>query len=275
MNNILKRTITGTLFVALLVFCILFNQLTFSVLFLFVSLMGLREFHGLTNEHYHVQVSPFAAGICGGLFFVLNYFSGSCAGVLQEYEILSIYFLSVVVVLAIELFRKKENPIHDWAFFILGQVYIAVPFAMLNYIAFVPSFGCYNWLIVLAFFVVIWVYDTGAFLVGMSIGKHKMFPRVSPKKSWEGLFGGIFFALVSGFVFSYFDDTMTLFQWLGFAFAIAVSATFGDLSESLLKRNIGVKDSGNILPGHGGILDRFDSVLFASVVAVAYLSLFV
>lgn len=124
----------------------------------------------------------------------------------------------------------------------------------------------------IALFATIWINDTGAYIIGVSFGKHRLFERVSPKKSWEGFFGGALAALAAGYVFSVFIPDLTLVQWLLFSQIVVVFGTFGDLIESLLKRTIGTKDSGNILPGHGGFLDRFDSMLLAAPVIFIYLS---
>ena len=126
----------------------------------------------------------------------------------------------------------------------------------------------------MSFFIFIWINDTGAFLVGITIGHHRLFERISPKKSWEGFAGGLIFSLMTAWIFSLFYDNFSLIQWLGFSLTISISSTFGDLCESLLKRTIHIKDSGHILPGHGGLLDRFDSVLLAAPAAYIYLQIF-
>lgn len=268
MSNILQRTITGIIFISLLLFSILYNQYSFGLLFSFITALAVAEFDKLIKTKFEVQVSTTVSVVCALILFASIYFI--TIGWLS-YKFLTIYLLSVGIVLISELYRKKENPILNWAMFTLGQLYIALPFSFLTVVAFADGKGIYHSILILAFFVTVWVYDTGAYLVGMAIGKHKLFERISPKKSWEGFFGGVFFALGCGYVFSMFSDVLSLVQWLGFSLIIVTFATFGDLSESLLKRTLGVKDSGNILPGHGGILDRFDSILFASVAISVYL----
>lgn len=130
----------------------------------------------------------------------------------------------------------------------------------------------FNVTLLIAMFVTIWLNDTGAYLVGVSIGKHKMFERISPKKSWEGFIGGAVTALVTGYVFSLFFPQISLLSWLIFSEIVVVFGTFGDLLESLMKRAIKVKDSGDVIPGHGGLLDRFDSMLLAAPAIFIYLS---
>jgi phosphatidate cytidylyltransferase len=173
------------------------------------------------------------------------------------------------MVLLSELYLQKANPLNNWAYFILGQVLIALPFALLNYILFIDK---WQPLILLSVFATIWINDTGAYLIGVTIGKHRLFERISPKKSWEGFIGGALAALLSGYVFSFLIPQISLINWFIFSEIIVIFGTFGDLMESLMKRTLDVKDSGNVIPGHGGLLDRFDSMLLAAPVVFIYLS---
>ena len=157
----------------------------------------------------------------------------------------------------------------------LSQLYVALPFALLNVLAFQnspeTSSVTYNPILPLSIFVFIWLSDTGAYCVGSLIGKHRLFERISPKKSWEGSIGGAGFSIASSFVFAHFFPFISMWQWAGLAVVVVIFGTWGDLTESLMKRQLGIKDSGNILPGHGGMLDRFDSALMAIPAAVFYL----
>jgi len=271
-KNFIQRTLTGALFAGLLIFCILCNEYTFGAIFLLISVLGVIEFHKLISTKYEIEIHPVVPAIGAALLFVSVYLTV----IYFAFSVfLLVYVLFVSIVFITEIFRKKKNPLLNLAFFALGQIYVALPFALLNFIAFSQGshYGYYNGIFVLAFFVITWIYDTGAYVVGVSIGKHRMCERISPKKSWEGFFGGLVFAMGAACVFAQFDTTLTLLQWLGFSLVIVVFGTFGDLSESLLKRTLDVKDSGNILPGHGGILDRFDSILFAAIAICIYLQL--
>jgi phosphatidate cytidylyltransferase len=266
MNNFVKRTLSGFIFVSLLVGSILLSQYAFAAVFAVICGLAVREFHKLSNMQNNVEVNLWIAFIGGILLFASSFLHASG---IWRYPVFSIYGFYVVVVLIFELYRKKTNPLNNWTYFITGQVFIALPFSLLNFILFIS-----NWqpLILLAVFITIWVNDTGAYLVGITLGKHRLFERISPKKSWEGFFGGAFFALVSGYVFSLFITEISLLNWLIFSEIIVIFGTFGDLIESLMKRTLDVKDSGNVIPGHGGLLDRFDSMLLAAPVIFIYLS---
>lgn len=270
MKNFIQRTITGFLFIIVVIAAILFSEYSFGILFLFLTGLALIEFHNLVESHLDVQLEVWVAAVVGMILYISMF---AFAADWIDSQGFVIYFMVLCAVFIAELYRKKENPVMNWAIFTLGQAYIALPFALLCVIAYIQ--GVYNPVLLLAFFVTIWVYDSGAYLVGITFGKHRLFERISPKKSWEGFFGGLVFALIAGYIFSKFESSLSLNQWFGFAIIIVIFATFGDLSESLLKRTIGVKDSGNIFPGHGGILDRFDSILFATIAISIYLQLII
>lgn len=266
MNNFVKRTISGGIFVAIVVTSILLSPYTFAVVFAVFTALAAHEFHKLTNKPVDIQVNKTVALIGALLLFVCSFVYAS--GKFQ-YPVYSFYGLYIVAVFIAELYRKKQNPVNNLAYFILGQIFIALPFSLLSYILFVSD---YQPIILLAVFISIWVNDTGAYVTGMLLGKHKLFERISPKKTWEGFIGGAVFALISGFVFSLFIPELNLLQWFIFSEIIVIFGTFGDLTESLMKRTENVKDTGNIIPGHGGLLDRFDSMLMSAPVIFIWLS---
>jgi len=266
MNNFVKRTISGGIFVAIVVTSILLSPYTFAVVFAVFTALAAHEFHKLTNKPVDIQVNKTVALIGALLLFVCSFVYAS--GKFQ-YPVYSFYGLYIVAVFIAELYRKKQNPVNNLAYFILGQIFIALPFSLLSYILYVSD---YQPIILLAVFISIWVNDTGAYVTGMLLGKHKLFERISPKKTWEGFIGGAVFALISGFVFSLFIPELNLLQWFIFSEIIVIFGTFGDLTESLMKRTENVKDTGNIIPGHGGLLDRFDSMLMSAPVIFIWLS---
>ena len=268
MNNLVTRTLSGFFFVVLILGSLLLHQLAFLGVFAVIAGWSVHEFHKLTNHQQDVTVNSWIGVIGAVIMFSSSFLYAS--GIIR-YPIFSVYGLYVVFVLISELFLKKPNPFHNWAYFILGQIFIALPFSLLPFVAFIDH-SIYKPLILIAVFVTIWVNDSFAYLFGITLGKHRLFERVSPKKSWEGFFGGALAALVSGYVFSRFIPEISLIQWFIFSEIVVIFGTFGDLIESLMKRTVQVKDSGNAIPGHGGLLDRFDSMLLAAPVIFIYLS---
>ena len=190
------------------------------------------------------------------------------------------YLLTIVYLFISELYSGNGNAIDNWAYTMLGQMYVALPFSTINVLAFNATYGgqtVYNYIIPLSVFVFLWANDTGAYCSGSLFGKHKLFPRISPGKTWEGSIGGAVLVLAIAALAHYFlpqieeSAGLSMPQWMGLGLVIVVFGTWGDLVESLFKRTLGIKDSGNILPGHGGMLDRFDSSLMAMPAAVVYL----
>ena len=189
------------------------------------------------------------------------------------------YLLTIVYLFVSELYTKANDPINNWAYTMLGQMYIALPLSMINVLAFRQADNqiYFYHLLPLSVFIFLWTNDTGAYCSGSLFGKHKLFPRISPAKSWEGSIGGGILVLLVAALIGYLETqstaptNLTIPQWLGLGLVVVVFGTWGDLVESLFKRTLGIKDSGNILPGHGGMLDRFDSSLMAIPASVVYL----
>lgn len=268
--NIIVRIIAGAVFVALLLGGILINEYTYAVIFSIVTALCLYEFYGLIERDAKVKVFK-ALNIIGGiLLFWGAYFQQQhlCPDILS----FSPYILFIIALFVSELYLKRENPLKSLAYSLLGQIYIAFPFALTNSLVFDPR-GEYVYIYILAVLVFIWVNDSFAYLTGMLLGKHRLFERISPKKSWEGFIGGAIFAIASSLLFSHFAGGIPTIAWMVFAALVVVFGTWGDLIESLMKRTLGVKDSGNMIPGHGGILDRFDSTILAIPAAVVYLAI--
>ena len=276
MNNFIARTITGILFVATIVVCFL-NPTAMIFLFALVTGLTVWEFTGLVNDRPGVAVNRFISTVAGVYFFLAM--AGTCSGFTSSTVFIP-YLITIIYLLVAELYAKQEDPIHDWAYTMMSQMYVVLPFSLLNMLAFrsAPEGIMYVYTLPLSVFVFLWVNDTGAYCCGSLFGKHKLFPRVSPGKSWEGSIGGGIFVLAAAALVWYLTDTydmnptgMGMWEWMGLGLTVVVFGTWGDLVESLFKRTLGIKDSGNILPGHGGMLDRFDSSLLAIPAAVVYL----
>ncbi len=269
-RNLIQRGVSGAIFVATIVSSILVSSWTFLAVFLIISSLAIREFYNMINSpgRIDVMVGPAIVANCI-LFFV--FFARHFMEFIP-FNLMPIYGLFVILVLLSELFRHRHRPLHNWAYFFLGQAMVSLPFALLSNVLYFNN--SWNPNLLLAVFVIIWVNDTFAYLVGSTLGKHRLFERISPKKSWEGFIGGAVASVVAGYVFSLFETDLVWWQWLIFSLLVVVFGTFGDLMESLIKRSVGVKDSGRIIPGHGGLLDRFDSMLLAVPVIFLYLQLF-
>ena len=276
MNNFIARTITGILFVATIVVCFL-NPTAMIFLFALVTGLTVWEFTGLVNDRAGVAVNRFISTVAGVYFFLAM--AGTTSGFTSSTVFIP-YLITIIYLLVAELYAKQEDPVHDWAYTMMSQMYVVLPFSLLNMLAFraAPEGIMYVYTLPLSVFVFLWVNDTGAYCCGSLFGKHKLFPRVSPGKSWEGSIGGGIFVLAAAALVWYLTDTydmnptgMGMWEWMGLGLTVVVFGTWGDLVESLFKRTLGIKDSGNILPGHGGMLDRFDSSLLAIPAAVVYL----
>ena len=270
MSNLLTRTITGVIFVTAVVSSILFQEqyYTFTLLFSVFNILALIEFYGIINAKENVCVNTPYMVFCGtllyfGCFWCSNF--NSDPNRITGFVILIAFILSIIILIISELYRGKPPPTYNLAFSIYGQAVVALPFAVLNFIA-RDTFH------LLALFAFIWLFDTGAYLFGSTFGKHKMIERISPKKSWEGEIGGALTTIGAAIGYSFYID-QPLWQWVVFALIVVIFGTFGDLSESMLKRASGLKDSGTILPGHGGMLDRFDSMLLAAPVIYIYVEI--
>lgn len=271
MSSFLQRTISGTLFVLAIVGSIILGRYSFMIVFLALTIATLLEFYKLS---FKARVRPqYLYGLLlGAIIFIVNYLFA--IGKLGNYIFLGIIPL-VISVFIIELFRNHQKPMHNIAFTLLGLVYVAFPFALLNYFAL--SYSSYRigfqTHLLLGFFILSWANDTGAYAFGMSIGRNRLFPRISPKKSWEGLIGGVFTTILTSWILSLFFLDVSLSHWIAIGLIITIMGIFGDLVESMFKRSLGLKDSGKFLPGHGGLLDRFDAVLLAIPIIFVYLEI--
>lgn len=269
MNELVKRALTGGLFVAVILSAFWLGTVATFFLFLMITWIGLDEYAKLFSDNQQVFLSPTLVkwgGVCLFVSLALPYFlyaqhwidiKNFKPGAILFTNTLIPYIL-VSILLPIELYRKKNTPIPNIGTTILGWLYLAVPFSLVIQISFHEE----GFFLLTGLFLIVWMNDTFAYLTGRVIGKTKLFERISPKKTWEGTIGGIFFSILTALIYAYFTEMSYLFFILA-APIIATASIFGDLFESLLKRSVGIKDSGTLLPGHGGILDRFDAVIFA------------
>lgn len=269
MNNFLTRTLTGIAYVALIFAATLLHPYLFGIIFLAFLVQLLVEFYRISRSS---KTKPqIALGILIAICLFASNFISLQFGLGYKLQLLTMLLLSFVFI--VELYRNYRHPIANIATTIMGILYVGLPMSMLNNLVFFNS--TYDGNLLLGIFIIIWLNDTGAYLFGITLGKHRLFKRISPKKSWEGFLGGTIFALGSSyFVFKYLGG-INLKAWLIIAVIIVIFGTLGDLVESLLKRSAGIKDSGKILPGHGGLLDRFDSFIFSVPVIFTYLYFFV
>jgi phosphatidate cytidylyltransferase len=262
LKDIWTRTLWGILFVTVLTGAILSGPYTSALLFLILSVFILREFYSLTlHGGYSPQV--LSGLLTGGIIFILCFLCAS--GVIVPKSLFS--FLIVLFLFPVwEMFRKTQTPLANVAITGFGILYVSVPLSILNFIVF-PHTGAipgYDYTILISLFIFLWTNDSGAYIFGVSFGRHKLFERISPKKSWEGVFGGLLTAVAAAWALSIVFPQHSFYHLALIAFVTVVSATLGDLVESMIKRSVGVKDSGRFMPGHGGLLDRFDSLLLAS-----------
>lgn len=263
MNNFTKRLLSGIVYTGVVTAAILLSQRAADILFLVLALMAVREFHMLNGTPVKVMHWSLIATIPLFLTQCTN-----CPNV--WYVLLGIVLFGSFIA---ELFRKADVPMENWGKNIVPLVMIAIPFALMSKMLRMGDWATQRW-VVFATYVFIWANDTGAYCVGSLIGKHKMFPRVSPGKTWEGLVGGFIFSLAASALFATYIQEYAVWQWILIALCCSVFGTIGDLMESLMKRTFGIKDSGKFLPGHGGVLDRFDSILLASTAVWLLLMLF-
>jgi phosphatidate cytidylyltransferase len=279
MKNLITRSITGVLFVAIIVVCFMRPE---AMILLFALVTGLTvwEYTGLVNQIDGVTVNRFISTAAGVYLFLA--IAGFCSGITPSAVFIP-YLLSVIYLFISELYTESKNAINNWAYTMLSQMYVALPLATINILAFRDIGGqvVFSYLTPLSIFIFLWANDTGAYCFGSLFGKHKLFPRISPGKTWEGSVGGGILVLVVAAIIGYLESsnadqmvggsTMSIPEWMGMGLVVVFFGTWGDLVESLFKRTLGIKDSGNILPGHGGMLDRFDSSLMAMPAAVVYL----
>jgi phosphatidate cytidylyltransferase len=267
----LQRAITGAVFLIVLLGAIIIHPVLLFFLFLILTIIGTSEFYAIAKKAgAKVLIIPgiLATTIVFALF--TSYFLFKTPGV----KYLSLTLILPFIAMIVELYRKTKNPVFNIATLLSSIIYIALPFAFVCSFAVAADFSInYNPNILLGYFFLVWTSDTGAYLAGRAFGKHKLFERISPKKTWEGFIGGLILSVIIAYVLSVYFTELKLIHWIVTSVIIVVTGAYGDLVESMFKRSTGVKDSGKLMPGHGGVLDRFDAVLFSAPFVWAYLTL--
>lgn len=259
MSKFITRVVFGSIYVGILTFCFLFHQISFAILLYVLMLLCVFEFQKI------IALKSIFPYLIGSLLAATSYFS--------EYQrvLFPISILSLFLGLIPFLFQKSQTDLtpHLGKLF-LTVVYICIPFALLIKIPFLQT-NSYQSGIILGSFILIWINDSFAYVTGSLLGKHKLLERISPKKTVEGFIGGLLFTLATGYLLSFQFSTLSSNQWVLLAAIIGIFGVLGDLIESMFKRRAKVKDSGNVIPGHGGFLDRLDSIIFAAPFIFAYL----
>lgn len=260
------RAITGFFFIVVLIGTVLSGAHIFVLFFSLVATCCVYEFYRMVHTKDIQPLLFLGVGSAGlGLALVSAVLLGWLSYSALFYSVIALFLVYIAA-----LFRKTTRPIQDIAYSLFGLLYAALPFTFFMGLGFITK--TYNAYIPLGFLILLWTNDTGAYLAGKSMGRHKLFERISPNKTWEGFIGGVLAAVLVGCILSHYFGVLTLWSWIGMALIIGIFGTLGDLVESMLKRNVGVKDSGSILPGHGGLLDRFDGLLMAAPLVYLFLT---
>ncbi len=267
-SNLQQRVITGVIGGIIFIGGIWFSDWTFGIIFLALTILGMLEFYKLLTDKGFEPNHNLGVLLGSGLFILVfliqkGYLEGSILFLLPPI---------IILTLVAELYRSKTQPFTNIALTLVAVFYVAAPFSLLILLGFMLE--KYSWHLILGTILLIWAADTGAYFFGKTFGRTKLFERISPGKTWEGWFGGTFLCLGVAYILSIFLDDLDLFHWLGVGVIVAIFGVLGDLVESMLKRSLNVKDSGTLLPGHGGILDRFDSLIMVVPFIVAFLKLF-
>lgn len=267
LNNLQQRLIAGILGSAIILWALHYSEFGFIFVFLSLSFLCQFEFYRLVREAASPNRLPgLIIGMVNFIFAI-----GIVAG-FTELKWMLLNFLSLPMLMIWELYRKKKHPFVNISMTLLGFVYASMPFTLLIFAVFAN--GEYDPALPMGLFLILWANDTGAFAAGKTMGKRKLFERISPNKTWEGFLGGLFLACVFGIISSQLFTSIAFVDWIVISIIVVVAGTLGDLIESLFKRSIKIKDSGSVIPGHGGFLDRFDGLLIALPIVVMYMMLF-
>ncbi|MFK8055903.1 MAG: phosphatidate cytidylyltransferase [Saprospiraceae bacterium] len=274
MSGLRTRAISAVIFVALILGGLLGGPYSFMALFSIVTALCLYEFYSMVLDRYQrrdrVRIGlGLAFGLAPHLIASAVLFDWLPNREELLFALILAFFPLLFLMFIYELFAASKHPFENVGMMVMGTVYIGAPFAMLDYIAY--QSGQFDWQLVLGILLLTWLSDTGAYLAGSTLGKTKLLPRISPKKTWEGFAGGAVLVLISSYILGEYLPVIRHRDWFAIAVIVIIFGSLGDLIESMLKRSIFVKDSGKLLPGHGGLLDRFDAFIFLLPFVSAYL----
>lgn len=268
-KEFLLRTLSGAALLLIVLSSVLISEYGLALLSIAICIGTMLEFYSLAR-HKGIKIRRFYPVLIGCTSVIISFL---IARGTMPVQYLSLLFPLLFVIFIAELYHKHAEPFTNITVAAGGLIYAALPMSLLSFVAFTGAGGTYEPWIVLCYIFTVWVNDIFAYLTGMAIGRHRLFERISPKKSWEGFSGGLIFALAFGIICGYIRDE-NLLWWGGLSLVIVVSGVFGDLVESMFKRSAEVKDSGNVIPGHGGFMDRFDALIFSLPFVYAYFTIF-
>ena len=269
-TKFLTRTITAALFVIIIFAALFLHHVIFGLVFFLLMTAALSETYNLLDNET-VSAQKKYGLLVGSIIFISSYLLS------QDIVGINIYLLIVplfMIFFIIEIFKQDEKDYRSIAITIFGIIYVTIPFSLFNFLktSELQDGNIENFL-PFAFFLILWMNDTGAYIIGSLIGKHKFIEHISPKKTMEGTMGGVLSSIGVAIIIAQFNTGLNIWAWIGLGIIISLSGTYGDLAESMMKRRASIKDSGNIMPGHGGVLDRFDSFIFAVPAAYTYIKL--
>jgi len=270
MKNLLTRIVSAFIYGLVLIISVLAGKLWFLLFFAMVSTFCLVEFYNLT-ESGDVKINRFWGFTLAGIMYLS--ISLYLLGYVLQPKFFFFFLPFLYIIFVQELYNRNKRPFHSIAYTILGIVYTLLPFLLFVSLAFMSADRHYDYRPCLGFLFLLWGADTGAFFSGKLLGRHLLMERISPKKTWEGLFGGLITSIGVALILSKFFKGLSLMEWLGMAAIIVTIGSLGDLVESMFKRELDKKDSGTIMPGHGGVLDRFDGLLISAPFVFLYLLL--